>query len=121
MLPNRNKRLARQIRREMNEIIRDNISFGTKVIFTITDVSLSADYKNCKIFYSLMVFGDAAAERVERDVSRELEEKSTSFKFILGKHMRIRNVPDLSFYIDRTPAKAAEVEKILSEIFEDEK
>ena len=121
MLPDRNKRLARQIRREINEIIRDNVSFDTDVIFTVTDVVLSADYRHCKIFYSLMVFGDIASSRVEEKVSRKLEEKSASFKYILGKHMRIKNIPDLSFFIDRTPARAAEVEKVLGEIFKDEK
>jgi ribosome-binding factor A len=120
MQPDRNKRLARQIRREINEIIRDNISFDTGVIFTVTDVVLSNDYKHCEIFYSLMAFGSKSQAAVERNISRKLEENAANFKFILGKHMRIKNIPDISFSIDRTPQRAAEVEKILGEIFENE-
>ena len=116
MQGDRKKRLSRQIIREVNDIVRRDFNIPAGIILTVTDACLTRDFKNCRIFYSIFTQDAARQENVERKISKMLGSKASYFKFVIGKNMGIRNIPDIAFEIDRTPARAARVEKILDEI-----
>ncbi len=111
-------RLARQMRREVNEIIRRELNIAPDIILTVTDVTLSKDYKNCRVYYSVFTDKPEKQPRAKRIMAGLFRSKKKLFKFIIGKNMKIKNVPDVSFELDRTPVRAAEVEKILNDISE---
>ena len=116
MQGDRKKRLSRQIIREVNDIVRRDFNIPSGIILTVTDARLTRDFKNCKIFYSIFMQDALLRESVERKISKMLRLKASYFKFVIGKNMRIKNIPDVVFEIDRTFERAARVEKILDEI-----
>jgi len=116
MQGDRKKRLSRQILREVNDIIRKDFNIPTGSILTVTDARLTPDRKNCKIFYSIFTQDVSRRDNAERRISKMLNSKTSYFKFIIGKNMRIKNIPNIAFEIDRIPERAARMEKIFDEI-----
>ena len=104
------------MRREVNEIIRRELNIPPSIILTVTDVTLSKDYKNCRVYYSVFTYKAEEQNKTERETAGLLNSKRNLFKFIIGKNMKIKNVPDVSFELDSTPVRAAEVEKLLNDI-----
>ena len=132
MRDERKIKLAKQIQREVNSVNHKDFHIPTGVILTITDVSLSKDCRSCRVFYSVYVAPDtesasasandeARQRRQTLRMSRMLTRKANYFKFIIGKNMRIKNIPDVIFKLDATPARAAEIEDILKEIASEKK
>lgn len=73
---------------------------------TIVDLETSKDLKKAKVWISC--FG-----KEESDVIKKLEEKEGYFRSYLGKRLFIKNIPQLSFLIDKGSRQAARVEAIL--------
>ncbi len=77
---------------------------------TISHVEVSKDMSSAKIYYSL--FGSdeqcAATEVV-------LTEQKASLRFEVGKKVRLRHTPDLTFVRDNTPERAARINQLLNE------
>jgi len=109
-------KLAKQIKREVNAIIHKDFHIPVGVILTITDVSVSDDCHNCFIYYSVYSADEAHLLRETGRMSRMLTGKANYFKYIIGKNMRIKIVPNVHFKIDKTPVKAAKIDDIFSEI-----
>lgn len=116
MQGDRNKRLSRQIQREINNIIRRDFNIPSNIILTVTGVSLAKDYKNCTIFFSVFTHEAWQMKRAEEKIFRMLNLKASYFKFVIGKNMRIKKIPDISFEVDTTSARAAGLVKIFDEI-----
>lgn len=126
MRDERKVKLAKQIQREVNGVIHKDFHVPTGVILTITDVTISNDCRSCCVFYSVYVAPDTAIGavpdadvRLKREtgrMSRMLTRKSKYFKYIIGKNMRIKNIPEVFFKLDQTPARAAKIDDILNQI-----
>jgi len=114
-------RLERQIRREVNEIIRRDLNISSRIILTITDVSLAKDCKFCKVYYSVFTNDESDNAAALREIEKKFASKKSYFKYIIGKNMRIKVIPDMIFELDKTPERAANVEKLLDEISNEKK
>lgn len=126
MRDERKIKLAKQIQREVNGVIHRDFHIPQGVILTITDVSLAGDCKSCRVFYSVYVPPETDAQgqvppevrqaRAAGKIGRMLTRKANHFKYIIGKNMRIKNIPDVFFRPDSTPARAAKIDDIFNEI-----
>ncbi|MCD6423147.1 MAG: 30S ribosome-binding factor RbfA [Elusimicrobia bacterium] len=112
----RSQRLSKQLRREINEIIKSDFQIPESIILTVTDVTISKDFRSCKVFLSIFSCEDESIEDAEKYILELFTQKAGYFKYIIGKHMRIKKIPNVSFVIDHTPKKAAEVFDILDRI-----
>ncbi|MEA2082004.1 MAG: 30S ribosome-binding factor RbfA [Elusimicrobiota bacterium] len=125
----RKVKLAKQIKREVNGVIHRDFHIPLGVILTVTDVTVSNDCHNCYVFYSVYIApkadADAADEsRLAREtsrISRMLTGKANHFKYVIGKNMRIKIIPDVHFKLDMTPVKAAKIDDIFDEISKENK
>jgi ribosome-binding factor A len=78
---------------------------------TVTDVELSPDTRHARVFYSLI--GDA--ER-KADVQRGLESAAGWVSRELGKRLRTRNTPHITFEFDESLERGDRMSQLFDEI-----
>ena len=96
----RSRRVGEQIRRELAELIRDELRDPRLALVSMTSVEVSLDLAYARIYVTLL--GDPA-ERAERVV--ELNRAAPLLRRELGRRMRIHTVPKLEFAIARIKAR----------------
>ncbi len=110
----RQDRLKDQIKREVAGILTYTIKSPRLGFVTITDVELSRDLEIAKIFYSAM---GSSIEKAES--ARTLERTRGVIQAELGKRLRIRKVPILSFHIDKSLDYGDKIDALFDEIKKD--
>lgn len=111
----RSERVASLIKEEVSTLFQRNFSMQEYGFLTVTDVEMSPDLKNAKIFVS--IFGDAA--RKERSLAL-LEEQKNFVRSSLGRVLRLKFTPTIVFELDETLDRAMKIERIIDEIHRDE-
>ncbi|BCX05326.1 MAG: ribosome-binding factor A [Candidatus Roseilinea sp.] len=101
--------LADLLERELNDP-RVN---GAQI--TITDVEITPDTRHAKVFYSLI--GDAAQKA---EVARGLESAAGWLSRELGKRLRTRHTPQLTFEFDESFERGDRLSRLLDELRGDE-
>lgn len=82
---------------------------------TITEIRLNKDLSVARIFYSVV------DQKLHRDRATEaLEKNRWRLKGYLGKHLRLKQVPELRFTYDETVDKAARIEELIRSIHEED-
>lgn len=107
----RKDRVGDQIRKEVSQIVQKELKDPGIGFVTITDVELSDDLKNAKIFYS--VLGD---EKSKSDSSQALDRAVFFVQREIGKRMRLKYTPKMRFIFDNSLEKGARIEKRLEQI-----
>ncbi len=105
----RAERVGDQIKHEIADILMRKIKDPRIGFVTVTDVELTADLKNAKVFVSC--YGGNAAATLAGLVS------ATPFiRSELGKRIRMKSVPEVLFRIDDTAERGAHIMELLREI-----
>ncbi|MEX2117067.1 MAG: 30S ribosome-binding factor RbfA [Bacteroidota bacterium] len=107
----RSERVASLIKEEVSMLVQRNFSMEEYGFLTITDVQMSADLKNARIFVS--VFGDAA--RKEKSLAL-LEEQKGFIRSELAHAVRLKFTPTIVFELDETLDRAMNIERIINKI-----
>jgi ribosome-binding factor A len=77
---------------------------------TVTEVRLSPDLRNAKVYVSVAGTEDEAKESM-----RALKHAAGFIRHQLGSVIRMKKLPDLHFVYDQTLETAARIEQLLSE------
>jgi ribosome-binding factor A len=104
-------RLAELIKEEISRIIREDISDPRIGFISITDVDVSPDLKNAKIFVSILGNEDNKKEGMEG--------LQSATKFIRGKLSPLINtriMPEIKFIRDDSLEKGSKVLNIISRL-----
>ncbi|AES74266.1 putative ribosome-binding factor A, K domain-like, alpha/beta [Medicago truncatula] len=123
--PRRVKMVAKQIRRELSDmLITDNVlqfavlpeaSLGADLylssVTTITDVEITADLQVARVYVS--VFGD---ERGKEVAMAGLKSKAKYVRGELGRRMKLRLTPEIRFLEDESFERGSRVIAILDKI-----
>jgi ribosome-binding factor A len=107
----RSERVASLIKEEVSLLVQRNFSMQEYGLMTITDVQMSPDLRNARIFVS--IFGDAA--RKEKSLTL-LEEQKGFIRAELGHAIRLKFTPSISFELDETLDRAMKIEGIINKI-----
>jgi len=107
----RTDRLRGQIRECLSEIILRRLKDPHVGMISFTDVQLSRDLSEAKVFYS--VYGDAATRR---STNKTLERAKGFLHAELGKMLKIRKVPTLHFEIDKSIEQGVRIQELLEQI-----
>ena len=78
---------------------------------TITEVSLSPDLRNAKVFYT--VYGSDTERAATRD---GLRRATKHLRGVLAHQVRLRFVPTVEFAEDPVPERTRRIESILAEL-----
>jgi ribosome-binding factor A len=104
----RKLRVQDLLREEIALIIQREIRDPGMGFITILGVKMSEDLKNAKVYLS--IYGD---EQTKAATLEALKRSKNYIKFLLGKRIKLRSMPELHFVIDDTYEKAARIEEIL--------
>ncbi|MDX8046982.1 30S ribosome-binding factor RbfA [Gracilibacillus sp. S3-1-1] len=111
----RSNRVAEQMKKELGDIISRKIKDPRVGFVTITDVEVTGDLQQAKIFIS--VLGD---ENKRQDTLIGLSKAKGFIRSEIGKRIRLRKTPELLFDFDDTIEQGNRIEHLLREINESE-
>lgn len=97
------------LQREISTIILQDINDPKLGFPTVTEVVVSPDLKNAKVYVSFL-----GKNYMKRDGIQTLRKSKSYIKSQLAKRIKIRKIPDLIFEVDDTLDKAERIEDILS-------
>jgi ribosome-binding factor A len=106
----RPERLGEQIREEVSQIILGELSDPRIGFVTVTDVEVSSDLRNARIYVSIVGSDDEVARSLGA-----LKAASGFIRWHLGRALNLRHLPDLHFAHDKTARTATRIEEILKE------
>ncbi|HBA53729.1 30S ribosome-binding factor RbfA [Syntrophorhabdus aromaticivorans] len=104
----RKLRIQDQLREEISFIIQREIKDPGIGFVTILEVKMTEDLKIAKVFCS--VYGE---EEERKKTIQALQRSKGYIKFLLGKRIQLRYMPDLIFTLDTSFEKIARIEAIL--------
>lgn len=113
----RTERVGDLIRAEVVEIIRRRVKDPRVGTVTVTAVEVSADLRHAKVFVSLLPTGHVS-EAATADLDRTLAALARASRFIrgeLGRRLRMRVTPALSFHPDGTLNQAERIQRLLDQ------
>jgi len=109
-MPHRPERLAEVIKKEVSEILRTmkdpRIGF-----VSVTTVEVSTDLRYAKIYVS--VFGDEAQQE---DTWRALQRAQGFVRTELGRRIRLRHTPEVTFVLDRSIDEGARLIRLIDDL-----
>lgn len=111
MVKHRAVRLAQSIKEEFSRMLREDLKDPRLGFVTVTDVEVSEDLRYAKIFVS--IFGQ------DQDVKNSMEVLNHATGYVrceLGKAIRIRHIPEVSFHYDQSIEHGDRISKLLRDI-----
>ena len=107
----RKDRVGDLIKREIAHIIQCELKDPGVGFVTITAAKVSVDLKHARIFYT--VLGD---EDCKRKSSSALKRASGFIQREMGKRLKLRYTPEISFQFDQSVEYGAHIEKLIQKI-----
>lgn len=110
----RSERVSDQMKHEIADILMRKIKDPRIGFVTVTDVEVSDDLRNAKVFVS--VYGGD-----KEDSLKGLKSASAFIRAELGRRMRMRFMPELLFRFDSTVEQGAHIMEILRSLEKEKK
>lgn len=103
------------MKKELSDIIGRKIKDPRIGFVTVTDVQLTGDLQQAKVFIS--VLGD---EKQKKDTLKALAKAKGFIRSEIGQRIRLRKTPDLLFEFDESIDYGNRIETLLKEISSNE-
>lgn len=107
----RANRVAEQIKKELGDILNNKIKDPRVGFVTVTDVEVTGDLQQSKIFIS--VLGD---EKKKEDTLLGLAKASGFIRSEIGSRIRLRKTPEISFEFDNAYEYGSHIESLLRDL-----
>lgn len=106
----RTQRIARQIQRELAELMRDEVKDPRVSMITITDVEVSLDYTHAKVYYTRL-----SATSEDPETARGLKRVAPFLRSRLAQALKLRVVPELRFAFDTSIDSGMRLSQLIDE------
>jgi ribosome-binding factor A len=108
----RSERVAEGIREEVATFLAEDAKDPRIVgLVTVTGVDVTRDLRHAKVFVSIM------GSDVERQATLEgLDSAASHLRSRIGRALRLRVAPEITFRYDESIARAAKIEALLAEL-----
>jgi ribosome-binding factor A len=104
-------RLAEAIKKEISDILRNEIKDPRLGFVTITMVDVTSDLRHAKIFAS--VLGDEERQKATGEV---LAKAAGYIRSELGRRIRLKHTPEITFKLDKSIERGTRVIKLMEEV-----
>lgn len=111
MSSQRPDRVGEAIRNELSELIAREVHDPGIGFITLTRVAVTPDLQLARIYYTSL--GD---DKAQRDTARALKRAAPFLRRQLGARIRLRRVPEISFFYDESIAQHDRIERILQDL-----
>jgi ribosome-binding factor A len=106
----RTQRVGEEIRKIISERLIRGLKDPVPGFVTIREVEVNSDFTVAKVFYS--VIGSDEEKTAAQEV---LDENRGALRSEVGKKVRLRNTPQLTFVFDDSGERAARIHDLLRE------
>lgn len=110
----RNRQVADLIQRELSLALRQEIKDPRLTDVTITEVRLSPDFRQAKIYFTVV------DDKKLPSVLTALEHASGHFRHIIASRSELRYTPSLIFYYDEMIIHGEKMDRLLKDVDLDE-
>lgn len=110
----RRQRVAEMLFQELSIMIANELADPRVSLVAVTAVDVSQDLRSVKVFVS---HDDEEVSR--RDVLQGLKHAVPYLRREIASRISLRVVPELLFYYDETPERAARIDELLRQIAEE--
>lgn len=107
----RTERVAEEIKHRMNSAMSRDIMDLNAGLITVSKVIMSPDLKLAKIYVSFLGNKEPVEVLIER-----INDRKKHIRFLLGKQLSLKYVPEIIFYYDDTMDYADKINKLLNEV-----
>jgi len=108
----RSERVAEGIREEVATFLAEDAKDPRLVgLVTVTGVDVTRDLRHAKVFVSIM-----GSEEERRATLQGLESAAGHLRSRIGRVLRLRVAPEITFRYDDSVARAAKIEALLAEL-----
>jgi len=112
MTEQRAQRVAEEMKREISDILRNELKDPrTTGLISVTNVNLTRDLRHAKVFIS--VFG---SELEQQETLTALSRAVGFVRTEVGRRIRLRHTPQISFLLDKSIAYGAHINRVLREL-----
>jgi len=111
MAYNRSERVAEEIRKEIATMLFGEVHDPRIGFVTITKVMISKDLRQAKVYFSMI-----GSEEEKEKTIEGLQSASGYLKREIGKRLKLRHFPELTFKFDDSLEYASRIEKIIKDI-----
>jgi ribosome-binding factor A len=111
----RTDKVAEEIKHRMNSAMSRDLMDLNAGLITISKVIMSPDLKLAKIYVSFLGNKEPVDTLIE-----SINERKKHIRFLLGKQLSLKYVPDIIFYHDDTMEYADKINKLLNEVKKNE-
>ena len=107
----RTARVGDQIRSELASLLTRDVHDPGIGFLTITRVTVSPDLQQARVYYTTI--GD---DKERRESARALDRARPFLRRQVGQRLRLKRVPDLTFFFDESIETGDRVERILQDL-----
>ena len=111
MVHSRASRVGDQIQAELASLLTRDVHDPGIGFLTITRVKLSPDLQQARVYYTSI--GD---DKAKRESARALDRATPFLRRQVGQRLRLKRVPELTFFYDESIEQGDRVERILQEL-----
>jgi len=111
----RSDRLASKIQRELASLIQSGLKDPRLTMLSILEVQVSKDLSHAKVFFSVLNAADAT------DCLQALNRASGFLQHEIGKSLKTRITPKLSFVYDDTDIRGRELSDLIDSVVANDK
>jgi len=113
----RQKQIAQLIQDEMGSFLqREGANYYGSKFVTVTEVSITPDLQNCKVFIS--IFNDKEPQKVVDQLNAHIRDIRGRFGKIMRRSLRI--IPEIVFYLDDTLDNVFKLENLFKKMHDDD-
>jgi ribosome-binding factor A len=110
------EKVASLIKQEISAIFTREFSSREYGFITVTDVHMTPDLKNAKIYISILEKGE-----VRDRTLKMLEDQKKHIRALLGSHIYLKFTPTIQFFFDETLDRVESINNILKKIHQDDR
>jgi ribosome-binding factor A len=112
----RSSRVSEQVLRDISLLYQSEMSDSAPGMITFTHVKLTDDLRYATVYYSCL--GD---QEKQTRAAGFLEREKKKIRHLVGRNLRLRHIPELTFKFDKSIEDGIRIEKLLDDIKKDAK
>ncbi len=103
-------RLSNILKREISNILANEVKDKNIKFVTVTDVKLSSDLSFAKVYVTVL------NDETRNDTMKSLKNASSFVRGKLHDHVEMRHIPEISFIYDESIEYGQKIESIISDL-----
>ncbi len=109
-------RVEQEIQKTVAQFLISGFRFPLPGLVTVSRVIMPADLRNAKVYVSVL-----GSEADRKKALETLQERAYDVQNYIGKELRMRYCPKLTFFHDETTEHVLKIDRILHELEENKK